>query len=192
MKNIYKNFLADIIIAVLLLSLGVLLLPCFDIGKTILDIIVAILLCIYLLLYLAKRFHGTRTYVALTAVEFTVIALIAIGLFLKQFNIINIGNTCQILGVVIWLRGVCSLVNGYFLSSEEKKKNYSLLLFFGYISIITLGAYLFAKPLITDVALIWIFCIGAFALAAFFTILAIRYRPAGKKRAVAKKTNTKK
>lgn len=177
MKNIYKNFIADIIFAVLFLALGVVLLPFFEIGKTVLDIIVAVLLCLYLGLYLVRKFRGGSVYIALTTVEFTLIALIAVGLVLKQFNIISIGSTCQILGAVLWLRGVCCLVKGYFVSTPEARRKYSLLLFFGYIALVSVGAYIFAKPFISDAALIWIFCISAFAVAVLFIALAIMYAP---------------
>ena len=177
MKKLYKNFIFDIIIAAVFLALGVVLLPIFEIGKAVLDFTVAALLCLYLGFYLRGKFRGGAVYISLTAVEFTVIALIAIGLVLKQLAIISIGSTCQIIGLVMWLRGVCCLIKGYFVSSAEARKKYSLLMFFGYIILVTAGAYLFARPLFSDETLIWIICISSFAVAALFIALSIIYAP---------------
>ena len=177
MKKLYKSFVFDIIIAVLSLALGVLLLPFFEIGKTVLDFTVAIFLCLYLGFYLARKFKGGAAYVALTAVEFALILVIAVGLVLKQFQIISIGNTCQIVALVIWLRGACSIVKESASRRGEDKRKYSLLLLLGYIALVSVGAYFFASPIITDGALIWIICISAFAIAALFIALAIIYAP---------------
>lgn len=182
MKKIYKNFIFDIILAVLFLALGVVLLPFFEIGKTVLDFTVAILLCLYLGFYLSRKFRGGSVYIALTAVEFTLIVLIAVGLVLKQFEVISIGNTCQIIGLVMWLRGVCCLVKGYFTQGAEARRKYSLLMFLGYIILVSAGAFIFAKPIITDAALIWIICISSFALCALFTALAIIFAPKSKEK----------
>lgn len=183
MKNLHKNYVFDFILAALLLALGIVLLPPFGIGQRVLDIFVAIGLLAYLALYLFGRLRRTRgTSLVLTAIEFFVILLIAVGLVLKQLQIFSLGETCQILGVVIWLRGIVSLLSHYFTSYQTQRKKRSLLFFLLYLVLVTLGTYLFAKPLFTNETVLWILSIALIVAALCFVALAILYLPArGKK-----------
>lgn len=193
MKEFYKNHILDLVLAILCLILGIVLLPFTGIGKTILDYIVALVLLVYLFTYLVKKLaHTTGSILVLTVVEFVVILLIALGLILKQLEVFTIGETRQIIGLVIWLRGVVCLVRGYFVSTAEARRRYSLLLFLGYIALVTLGAYfLFGASFISDAELILILSVTAFVAFALFLVLAIKFWPkkteAEKKEAQRKK-----
>lgn len=183
MKNLHKNYVFDFILAALLLALGIVMLPPFGIGQKILDVIVAIGLVVYLALYLFGRLRRTRgTALILTAIEFFVILLIAVGLVLKQLQIFAIGETCQIIGVVIWLRGIVSLLSHYFTSYQTQRKKRSLLFFLLSLALVTLGTYLFAKPLFTNETVLWIVSIALIVAALCFVALAILYLPARKKK----------
>ena len=193
MKEFYKNHLLDLSLAILFLGLGIVLLPFTGIGQTILDYIVAFVLLVYLFTYLVKKLaHARGSILVLTVVEFIVILLIALGLILKQLKVFTIGETRQIIGLVIWLRGVVCLVRGYFVSTTEARRKYSLLLFLGYIALVTLGAYFFfGASFISDAELILILCISSFVAFAALLVLAIKFWPkkteAEKKEAQRKK-----
>ncbi len=178
MKEFYKNHILDLVLSILFLALGIVLLPVFKVGETILDYVVAFVLLVYLFSYLVRKLsHARGAILVLTVVEFVVILLIALGLVLKQLKVFNVGDTCQIVGLVVWLRGVVCLVRGYFVSTAEARRKYSLLLFFGYIALVTVGAWLFFAPIIKDATLALTLCIIAFVVFAVLLVLAIKYWP---------------
>lgn len=182
MKNLHKNFVFDLIVAVLALALAIVMLPPIGIGQQALNILLAVALVLYLALYLFERMvHARGTIFVLTLVEFSVIALIALGLILQQFKVFQISGVCRTLGLVIWLRGVIGLVRGYLVGTPRQRRRFSMLLFFGYIALVTLGTYCFAAPFISDVTLNWIFCIGFFLLFALFLVFALLVLPSKKK-----------
>ncbi len=182
MKRLIKNFVFDIILAVLSLALAIVMLPPFGISAKVLNVLLAIALVFYLLLYLLdKVVHARGNLLILLIVEFSVISLIAIGLLFQQFGIFNISGVCRILGVVLWLRGAVSLIRAYFVVGTGAKKKYSLLIHMGYILLLSFGAYIFASPFISDLALCWIFSVAFFVTALVFTVLAVLSSPAKKK-----------
>ena len=190
MKNIYKNFIADVIIAILALALGIIMLPPFGIGQQVLNVLLAVALIFYLALYLLGKITASSgSVLILTVVEFTIVALIALGLILQQFKVFTITGVCTTFGIVIWLRGVVCLVRGYFVSTSAARRRYSLLLFIGYIFLVSLGAYMFAKPFISDEALVWIFSITFFVIALLFVVFAILYTPKKNTKKSKKKSN---
>lgn len=182
MKDFYENHIIDLALAVLFLALGILLLPPLSLGEIILDVALAVGLLIYLFTFLVRRLSSAKgTVLVLTVIEFTVILLIALGLVLKQFNVFNIADSCQIVGVVIWLRSVVSLVRGYFVSTSDGRRAYPLLTFLLFIGLVTLGTWLFAAPIFTDATLALILCVVSFVLFALFTVFTILFWPRGKK-----------
>ncbi len=190
MKEIYKNHIADLLLSALFLTLGILLIPAIGISSVVLNYIVAAVLLLYLFLFLVKKLTVAKgTILVLTVVEFIVIILIALGLILKELQVINLGETFQIIGLVIWLRGVVCLVKGYLISSPEARRKYSLLLFLGYIAMVTAGAYFFFANPIRDNTLELVMCILAFSVFALFLVLTIIYWP--RKKGEKKQKNAK-
>lgn len=182
MKRLLKNFVFDIIVAVVSLALAIVMLPPFGISAKVLNVLLAIALVFYLVLYLLdKVLHARGNLLILLIVEFSVISLIAIGLLFQQFGVFNISGVCRILGVVLWLRGAVSLVRAYFVAGTKAKRKYSLLIHMGCILLVSFGAYVFARPFISDLALCWIFSVTFFVTALVFTILAVLSSPAKKK-----------
>lgn len=186
MKKVLTNMVVDIILAVLLLALGIVMLPpVTDFGSEVLDIIVAILLVLYLAFFLFDRMVKSRgTVRVLTMVEFALIALIAIGLVFKKLEILNVGTTCQIIGLVIWLRGVTGAFRGYIVSTAEGKRRFTILMFALSILMVSFGAYLFAKPLFSDETIIYIMAVSIIVGAVALLIFALAYarRPAKHKK----------
>lgn len=182
MKQLHKNFVFDIVIAVLALALGILMLPAFPIGPRVLNILLAVGLIAYLALYLFGRAVRSRGIgLVLTVVEFSVLALIALGLILKQFKVFDVSSICQAIGVVIWLRGTVCAIQYYSTAARTPKKKYATLRFFGTLALITAGAMMIARPIISDLVFNWVFCILFFVCALLFTLLAILYSPAKKR-----------
>ncbi len=193
MKKVLTNMVVDIILAVLLLALGIVMLPAVtSFGSIVLDVIVAILLVLYLAFFLFDRMVKSRgTVRVLTMIEFALIALIAIGLVFKQLKILNLGTTCQIVGVVIWLRGITGTFRGYIVSTAEGKRRFTILMFALSVLMVTAGAYLFAKPLFTDENIIYILAVSLIIGAVVLLIYALAYARRPAKRSKSKSGESK-
>jgi hypothetical protein len=190
MKKYLSNMIVDIVLAVILLAVGIVLLPpVTNLGQTILNIFVAIGLVLYLVFFLFDRMMKDRgTLRILTMVEFALIVLVAIGLVFKQFNVLNLGSTCQILGFVIWLRGVNGSFRGYIVSSGTAKRKFTMLMFALSVVMVSFGAYIFAKPPFSDKTVIYILAIAFIVAAIALLIFALAYakRPARRSKSSSK------
>ena len=171
-----KRFKGDTVIyfifAILCAALGVVLIPDItDLGQQILNVLIAIAILSYLFGYLTKKLKRTRqTIFVLTAIEFGFLFLIALGLILSQFKVINITGGCKILGLAFALRGVVEMFRAYYHQSSNNAK-YPLWQFVINLAILMFGVYIFAKPFITDQQLIMVASVAAFICALIFVIL---------------------
>jgi len=188
MKKIYKNFVFDIIAAVVALALGIVMLPPFGIGQQLLNILLAVTLVAYLVIYLYDKLRRNKgiTFV-LSLVEFIVISLVAIGLVFQQFSHIEISGVCSTIGIVLWLRGMVSALGMYITASSLKKSKRTLTEFVIALFVISVGAYFFAHPIVSDLVLTWIIDIVFFLAAIVFAGLAYLFAPI-KKKALSQKT----
>ena len=164
------------------LVLGIIMLPPIGLGQQILSVMLAITLIAYLVMFLfdkARRARGTSF--VLILIEFTVISLIAVGLILQQFKIFGETNVvCPTIGIVMWLRGIVVNVSMYATASSVKKSKYNLPEFLLCIIFSTLGVYLFAKPITSDLVITWCLCGFLFFCALVFGGLALLFAPIGK------------
>ena len=148
-----KRFKGDValyfILAFLCATMGVVLLPMVtDIGQSVLNVVIAVGILAYLFCYLVKKFKGTiKTIRILTGVEFGLMFVIALGLVLSQFKIINVSGGCKILGLALALRGTVEMFRAYFYQSASSAK-YPLSQFVFNLALLILGVYLFAKPFV--------------------------------------------
>ena len=178
MKKIYKSFIFDIIIAVVALALGIVMLPPFGIGQQALNILMALTLAAYLAIYTFDKIRRSKgTTLILTLVEFCIIATIALALVIQQFSPLRISGVCRIIGAVLWLRGVFSALGMYIVATNAKKQKYGILKFLLCVLLSTVGVYLFAAPIISDLVLTWIICVLFFISALVFAILAFLFSP---------------
>ena len=178
MKKLYKSFIFDIIIAVIALALGIVMLPPFGIGQQALNILMAVTLAAYLALYTFDKIRRSKgATLILTLVEFCIIATIALALVIQQFSSLRISGVCRIIGMVMWLRGVFSALEMYISASGAKKQRYGIPKFLACVFLSTVGVYLFAAPIVSDLVLTWVICSLFFACALVFGILAVLFSP---------------
>ena len=139
-------------------------------GTQIIDILVATLIVLYLALFLFKKIkRATKQAIkVLTIVEFALLALIALGCIFRQFNIIQVNEASQIFALALWTRGSVELFRAYYYRSDTKEV-YPVWYLGVSIAMVTLGTYFFAKPLIKDIAVLWIFV----AILATFGLLLL-------------------
>lgn len=191
MKRFKNDWLVYFIISVLSIALGiVLIVNNYDIGLKILDIAIAILLVIYLILFLLPVLKNKRgTIQVLTIIECVLIVIIAVGLVLQQFKVFNIAGACKIIGLVIWLRAIVELFRAYFYRGKDSSYKYPTWYFCLMLVLVTLGTFMFAKPFFSNEQVVLALSIASFVLAIFLIVLGIIYVPKnGKKtRAVTKK-----
>lgn len=147
-------------------------------GARAIDVLVAVALAIYIAAYLirAATREGSTAIRVLLAVEIAILALIAVGCVLKQLQIIRVGSAAEVLGVVIWLRGVVLAARAYCYHNK-----YSLFHLAVALALVTVGAVLVVKPLFTVVTLRYIVAVTVLVLALLLAVLGVRCKPRKKK-----------
>ncbi len=195
-RRLAHNTALGVLVSLLLFAFGIVLLPQVTaIGESVLHAAIALLLALYLVFYLFDELRSAVGGVRIaTVTEFVLLAFLALALILEQFGIALFARliACQILGIVLWLRGISIAIRGYFLSSPEGRKSFPLLLFCAALALVTLGTYIFAKPIIKDSALVY--CISALAMifGVSLFVCAVAYgdrRPKRERKAKRKKSN---
>lgn len=182
-----KYFWAIIVLGALVTVFGVMIMPFWSktnvkflntFGSKIINLMIAIVIVAYLLFYLIKKAKRARyqTILILTIIEFVLLAVIALGCVLTQFKVINVGGACQILGLALWCRGVVEVFRSYYYK-QDSSYPYSLWNVVIAITMVTLGTYLFAKPLFSDVLLQWIFSIFTALCGVILIVIGIIRKP---------------
>ena len=176
MKKLYKNVLFDIIVALVALGIAVIMLPVFEISNACIDIIMALALVAYILLFISDKLKHTRgTVFGLTVLETVILSVIVILLVIQQFAPFYVLSVCKAVGVVLWLRGVVITVTLYIsaLYIRKPRRNLpKLLLAIGFISA---GGMLVFGQVFTDLFIEWTVSIALFITALAFGALAFLF-----------------
>ena len=179
MRKIYTNFLADLIIAIVALAIGIIMLPPIGIGEKLLELFVALSIGIFMLPY--QIFKMKRNYgkiFIITFVEACVTGILILDLIAGQFDVLNINfEVCRVLGVAIWIRAFCSLLCTYMAGFSRRRSKYALPIFILGILSITVGSIGFARPFLSNAFLTWIVCIIFMLIGLAFGGLAFLYAP---------------
>ena len=155
-------------------------------GAKVIDLLIAVLIIFYLVSYLSKKVArgGNGVIKILTIVEFVLLSLIALGCILSQFKIINIGGPCEIIGLIMWIRGAIEVYRAYYFRGASTK--YPAWLVAVAIALITFGTYLYIRPLFTARHLQWALAAVMLVLVIYFIYAAIVTKPAKKPKAETK------
>lgn len=186
-----KDFVLFIILGSLLTLAGILFFPLWaevdvfwaDWGRKIIQLIIAAFLLLYLFGYLLKKVTkgGNGVVKVLTIVEFVLLLLIALGCVLSQFKVINISGACVIFGLCLWCRGVIEIFRAYYYQKGNATK-YPLWWLCVAIAMVSLGIYCIAKPLFSDIVILWIFDILLFVLGIFMIVYGSLCAPKSNKK----------
>lgn len=198
MKKILKNHLACIILGSIVTLTAILLAPIWDFwekcpwkdwGQDILNLLIAALIICYLAFYLFKKVKGPgkRVIKVLTIVEFALLSLIALGCIFSQFKIINVSGACQIFALALWARGAVEIFRAYYYRADSKEV-YPVWYLALSLTMVTFGAYCFAKPFIQDIVILWIFVIFLLVVGILLLVLGITKLQNKKKSHVSIKT----
>lgn len=194
MKRFKFDWLVYLIFSAVFIALGIIMLPeVTDLGSKILNIVLAIALVIYCILFLFPKIKKHRgTIQILVIIEFVIVCLVAIGLVLVQFKVFEITGVVRILGLVIWLRSVVELFRAYFYRGKDSSYSYPVWLLCIYLVLITFGTYIFASPFISDQKLVLIMAILFLVVAIILIILGIVLLPKSKSSKTSKSSKKSK
>lgn len=196
MKKLVKFFVFDFIVAALFIALGVLMIVLPEFGSGALSYVAAALLLVYLILYLFPKIKTAKgSLQILVFVESFIILLIVAAFILKAFDVIiplvSDVRPAQLVGIVLWLRGICDAFRGYFLKGTDGQKTFPLWRFALALLFISAGAFFFAKPILSDTQMVIAIAVVLFLAAAFLLYFGIRYLPKKKNGAKKAKKETK-
>ena len=178
MKQLYKNFVFDLVMAISALVLGIVMLPPFGIGIYVLNILLAGTIVVYFLVYLLDKLKRTKGAIfLLTVAESVVYFFIIVDLILEQFRVYDALSVCRTLGLIFWVRGTVSAIGMYLNITSSKRKNTTLLGFLLRILMISFGMLLLAHPMLNDKLLNWAMCILFYLSALAFGGLALLFSP---------------
>ncbi len=193
-----KLFWLYLVFGILGVILGVMLMPVWEglpkwvfwqkWGRQIVNIIICACIILYLALFLFKKVMGRANSVVkiLTIIEFVVLALIALGCILQQCRVFNIGGACAILGLVLWCRGTVEVFRAYYHQKGNNEK-YPIWWLVVAIVMMTFGTYIYAKPLFSDVVILWIFVVLILLVSIILIADGILAKPVSNKEKKSKK-----
>lgn len=193
MKKLTQNYIFDLLCAVILAVLGVLMIVLPDFGNTVLQYLVAAALLFYGIVYLIPEVKSAGGKIQiLVIVELFLVVLVAIGLVISSLRILSLGSACQIFGVILWIRGLIDLCRSYLAHGTAGQKHYPFWRLLLSVLILSVGVYIFAKPVISDQTLVYIIAVLLLLLAIVLLYLMAKVLPKGKKAGKsAKKTADK-
>jgi len=151
-------------------------------GAKVIDLLIAALIIFYLVAYLSKKVArgGNGVIKILTIVEFVLLSLIALGCILSQFKVFNFGGPCEIVGLIMWVRGAIEIYRAYYFKGTSTK--YPAWLVAVAIGLVTFGTYLYVKPLFTAKHLQWVLAAVMLIIMIFFIYAAVVTKPEKKKK----------
>lgn len=183
-----KNFWVTIVIGSLLLLLGIVLLPFWlkmwpkcpwgTWGSKLLSYFMVAAIFFYLFAYVFKKIKSSRgTVQVLTIIEFVLLALVGLGLVFNELKVINISDEpAQILGLVLYLRGVIEIFRAYYHQRDSKVK-YPVWWLAVMIFFITFGVYLWFNPIISRINLVWILGLIFVVIGLLFVVRGVLAKP---------------
>ena len=182
MKKVHRSFILCVVVAILSLAVGIVMLPPFNIGQTMLSALLALVLGACMIAFVLPEIMSTRGIICvLNFFEFLLLAVVALVLVIQQVLPFMEHGTCRMLAVAIWIHGMIGIFKIYNTRVASMKKGLAFPLFINII-LITLGTYMFAIPFLSEIAMAWIFAIFFFVLAFLMVALSLLYAPKASKK----------
>ena len=140
--------------------------------------LIGIALLLYAGCFLLKNLFRKRVTVVKVFmwIEFVLVVLMALGMFLSQLRVINI-TECQALGLTIWCRGFVEIVRGYYNQGDirvaGRHSAFDRAAKYINIFLITFGTYVFFNVNINKDKIVFSLGVCMLVAAAIFLFLAI-------------------
>ncbi len=190
-KQKSKYFWVYIVVGALLMIASVMLMPFWahvapDLffahwGGNFVKIVIAGVIILYLFGYLLKKVISAQITVVkvLTIIEFTLLALVAIGCIVSQFAVFSF-DISIIIALAVWMRGSIEIIRAYYYNgASEKYPIYKLLIA---IALVTLGGFIIASNFISSETVLWIATGVAFIFSLIIFVLGFIKNPKQKKK----------
>ena len=182
-----KWFFVYFIIGALALAAAVLLAPIWskqdidvffkDWGYKSLKVIIAVLILLYVALYLSKQFKGNNSVTTiLTIVEITLLVVVALAGVISQFSSALNLQAGQIIGLALWLRGTVESFKAYYYRGGEQR-TYPIYMVVFSVALITLGVVFFMGNFITNEFALWFVVIMLAVIAIAAIVLGAVKKP---------------
>lgn len=180
-----RNYFLYIIGGILLCLAAVLFCPLWEKtdlpwatwGRQIINLIIAACLLIYLFGFLIKKIlRGTGVVRVLTAVEFVLLMLVALGCVLSQFRVLNIAGACAVFGFCLWCRGTVEIFRAYY-HQRGSAARYPVWWLCIAIAMVSFGMYCIARPLFSDITVLWIFVTVLLLLGVLAIAVGVLAKP---------------
>lgn len=193
-----KAYWTYIVLGVLLITAAVILVPYWgniwpecpwkDLGLQLVSYAMAALILIYLFGYLIKKVSSSSgTVQVLTILEFTLLALIALGLVFSQLKILNIPDSPSIiLGIALYTRGVIEVFRSYY-QNKHSTHLYPVGWLVFAIVLITFGVFLMCTNIVSKLNVL----LALIVVLVVLGIVAIVYGALAKPEKKAKAKNNK-
>lgn len=195
-KQKSKYFWVYIVVGALLMIASIMLMPFWahvapDLffahwGGNFIKIVIAGVLFLYLFGYLLKKMLSAKITVVkvLTIVEFTLLALIAVGCIVSQFAVFSF-DISLILALALWMRGTVEIIRAYYYNNAtDKYPIYKLLIA---IALVTLGGFILASNFISTEMVLWVATGVAFIFSFIIFVLGFIKNPNEKKQKSSQK-----
>lgn len=183
-----KNYIWYILLGVILLLAAIILLPFWgdiwaecpwkDWGIQFISIAMAVLILMYLFGFLVKKItKSSGTIQVLTVIEFTLLALIALGLVFSQFRILNIPDEPSvIIGIALYIRGVIEIFRAYY---YKQSSNYTYPVYWLVVAIlfVTFGVIFMISVSISKLWVLWVLIISLVVLSIILIVYGALMKP---------------
>ena len=196
LKKDNKLFWLYIVIGIVFILFGAILIPLWknvdwapwkNWSTTIVNLIIAVFLSIYLFGFLVKKITRTRgqTLKILTIIEFVLLLLVDLYLILGQWipalNIIPANGACAITGLALWIRGCVEVFRAYFYR-KDTNENYQIWWLCIALGFVSFGMWMLVKPFISNETITWIFVCLFFVLGICSIAYGIYSKPSKKQK----------
>ncbi len=183
-----KAYWLYIALGILLISFAVILAPFWgniwsecpwkDLGITLVSYAMAALIVLYLLGYLMKKVTSSSgTIQVLTILEFTLLALISLGLVFSQLKILNIPDSPSvILGICLYTRGIIEIFRAYYYQ-KSSTYSYSTGWLVVAILLITFGVFLMCTNIVSKMTVLIVLVVVLIVLGIIMIVYGTLAKP---------------
>lgn len=182
MKKVHRSFVLCVIVAICSLALGIAMLPPFGIGQTMLNALLALVIGACMIAFVLPEIMSTRGIICiLNFFEFLLLAIVALVLVVQEVLPFMEYGTCRMLAAAIWIHGMIGIFKIYNTRVASMKRGLAFPLFINII-LISVAAYAFAIPFLSEMVMAWAFAIFFFVLTFLMVALSLLYAPKSNKR----------
>ena len=177
MGKLFKSWKFNLIIAIILVTFGVVMLS--PLGEAIINYLVVCALAAYTMVVISYNVFSYKKKGKLLAVlELAVIALIIVYTVMGDFRVFDTIGLNKFVGFVLWLRAMIEIAYLYTGDPDADRKLPHIRKILAYVTALSIGAALMAMPPFKDFYLRLLIGGASVLFGGVFVIRSVRYRHA--------------